>query len=132
MATVDDIIAKIRELPNELTLAAAPEAAEAVFEVLSITIKAGQSPDGKAWAPRKVGTGPVLENALSAVRCFASGPVIYITVKGINARHHRGNVKGKVRRQIIPSRKLTPEIIEAIRNVIYRRFDDTMNGGTSG
>jgi hypothetical protein len=70
----------------------------------------------------------VLNNAADAVTHASVGSRVYITVSGINARHHKGAVRGSVQRQIILYRKhgskaITPRIAAAIRDVLWAHLE---------
>jgi hypothetical protein len=124
---IDSLIAFVRTLPQTLAQQSAPEVAAAVHQELLVTIEAHQSPAGVPWAPRKRGTRPVLNNAADAVSSSGFGSRVYITVRGINARHHKGAVRGSVQRPIIMYKKdgvraLPPRIVAVIRAVLEKRF----------
>jgi len=125
--TLDSLIVFTRSLPQQLVLQSAPQIAEAVHRELRITIGAHQSPAGVPWAPRKRGTRPVLNNAADAVTSYGANGRVYVTVRGINARHHKGAVRGSVQRPIIMYKKdgvraLPPRMIAAIEGVLRTRF----------
>ena len=125
--TIDGLNAFIRGLPKALLRDAMPDVADAVHQALNVTIRAHQSPHGVPWAPRKQGTRPVLNNAADAVSHTNSDKRVYIAVRGINARHHKGAVRGSVQRPIILYKKdgvkaLPPRIVDAINEVLRARF----------
>jgi len=134
---LDDLLTAMKGMPHELIQRAAPEIAVAVREALLVTIRAHQAPDGTPWAPRKKGTRPVLNNAAEAMTTSAVGSRIYIVVRGINGRHHKGAVRGSVQRPIIIYKKhgrkaITPRIAQAIHDVVAQRFRDQIKApGTS-
>jgi len=125
--TIDSLIVFTRSLPQELVLKSAPELAEAIHRELRITIRAHQSPAGVPWAPRKRGTRPVLNKAADAVSAYGANGRIDVTVRGIEARHHKGAVRGSVQRPIIMYKKdgvraLPPRIVAAMEAVLRTRF----------
>lgn len=129
--TLEQLITRLEALPGAITREAAPELAVAVRESLMLTVNAGQTPDGVTWAPRKEGSGPVLANAAAAVRVGAIGSRIYVRLIGIEARHHRGRVKGGTMRQIIPRDQIPQPMADAMRAVLTRRFHAVMSGGNA-
>jgi hypothetical protein len=129
--TLEGLSTFIRGLPQELMREATPDIAAAVHEALNVTIRAHQSPYGVPWAPRKRGTRPVLNNAADAVTHTSVGNRIYIAVRGINARHHKGAVRGSVQRPIIIYKKhgakaITPRIALAIQEAVTKRFHESI------
>jgi len=121
--TVDELIARVQALPDALLLDALPECTEAVRRESLATARAGTTPEGVPWAPRKDGSGAVLVNAADAVKVGLIGRTIWIRLLGIEARHHRGRVKGKTKRQIIPVGHIPPNIARAMGDVLTRRFE---------
>lgn len=89
---------RLGRLPAELAKEAAPD----VEAAIRATAAAGTTPDGVAWAPRKTDGGRALANAAQAVTAKADGASVRVTVRGIEARHHLGRVRGGVKRQILP------------------------------
>ena len=134
--TLDEIARRVKSLPHELTVAAAPEIARAVRMVFVETVNQQQTPYGEPWPPRTRGTAPVLVHAAESITASSVGARITITVLGINARHHKGAVRGSVQRQMIPYRKdgqrgITPAVHAAIVKILDRRFRETTAGNSS-
>lgn len=134
--TLDEIQRRVKFLPYALTVEAAPELAKAIRLVYVENVTRQETPYGDPWPPRKRGTKPVLVGAPAAITASSSGPRINITILGINARHHKGAVRGSVQRQMIPYRKdgqrgITPAVREAIVKILDRRFRETTGGGSS-
>jgi hypothetical protein len=127
-AAVAEMAERIRALPRALLYGATPECAEAVHAVLKRTIKAGQSPEGVPWEPRKKGTAPVLVDAADAVRVGAVGRKIVMRVMGVEGKHHRGIVKGGTARRIILHEGITPPVAAAIRRVLDKVFHEVTGG----
>lgn len=116
----------LRSLP-QLPEKAAPDVAEALEDQLRNNIEAGAAPDGSAWQLTKRGRQP-LQNAMRAVTITVTGARIVAEVTGHHARHHLGAVWGKVKRQILPSRRLPQPVIAAIREAITKHFLDRDDG----
>jgi hypothetical protein len=96
---------------------------------LLATVDAKQTPTGEPWAPRKVGTAPVLDGAGAAIKSGYIGRTVLFRLLGVEARHHRGRIKGKVKRQIIPTGStVPPTMAAAMAAVITRRFIEVANG----
>lgn len=128
-AELDEIIARIRKVP-QLGRIAAPEVADAVDAQLRSTIGAGESSDGKPWAPRKADGGRALVHASDAVKVGAIGSVVWMRVTGIEAAHHRGAVKGKVARPIIPTAAtgIPAGMIAPVTNALTEVFKREVGG----
>jgi hypothetical protein len=124
---MDDMIARIRAIPN-LAKNAAPDAAAEVLRTIRETIGAGTDCDGKPWAPRKEDGSRPLKNAARAVKVAPLGTRIFARVYGAEAKHHLGTAKGGVIRGIIPTH-LTPTLTHRIRAVLVRHFDETVREG---
>lgn len=141
--TVPQLIAKMRDLPHAVIDRALPDAAQAIDKTLRETMGAQQTPFGEPWPPRKVGTAPVLVHAVDALTVSVVGRTIFAVIRGIESRHHKGGVRGGVQRQMIPyvkdnprkssSRKaktaspprgVPPRILEAVREVFDKHFEE--------
>jgi len=118
--------AKIASLPAAMTVEAAPRVAIAVREALLKTMNAQTAPDGERWAPRKRGTRPVLVNASDALEVGSSGSTVIIALHGIEARHHRGWVKGGTARPIIIDKHtgMTAPVAAAIHAALDTAFTE--------
>ena len=119
-----DIKRRLREL-GDIAEDVAPDVAGAVEDELAKQIERGVGPDGRAWALTRDGRKP-LRNAASALTVRAIGTVIVTQLGGPEARHHLGAVRGKVRRAILPTRRIPDPMVRAIRRVIEQRFERTM------
>jgi len=110
---------------SKITTVVAPSVAFAAKREIVAQIARGQGPDGKPWKLTKAGTVP-LRGAAEGVTVSAVGSVIVIRVDGHHARHHLGAVKGKIKREIIPNRRIPGPLSRAIRRVVVREFRSTM------
>lgn len=127
-AELDAMIARIRKVPA-LGRLAAPEVALVVEEEIKRTIAAGETPDGAAWAPRKVDGGRALEHAAKAVHCAAIGSIVFVRLTGIEARHHAGRIRGRVKRQVIPTDSIPASMAARIRAAITKTFAAEVGNG---
>ncbi len=118
---LDKMIAQLRAIPD-LVEKVLPEVAAECHKVIAENVAAQRGPDGTPWPKGKDGH-PVLVNAADAVTASAIGNVILIRVSGPEARHHLGIAKGKVKREIIPTRKIPKPMVEAMKRVINRRLE---------
>ena len=125
------MIAQIRDLPRALLEGAGDDIADAIRAELKTTIRAQKTPWGVPWAPRKVGTKPVLVNAADALTVGADGTRILIRITGVEAQHHYGQVKGGTKRPMIPRGQdggLPPKLVDAITQVLVKHFDAVTSG----
>lgn len=128
VAVLDLWVRRLRTLPKQLVLEAAPAAARAFDGVLHEQIAAGQAPDGTAWKPTAEGERP-LKNAGDALTVRAIGTVLLARLEGPEARHHKGTARGRVVRRILPSRAELGAAFKAIKPVIGKAFKTHMTGG---
>jgi len=125
-AALDAQIARLRRLPT-LVQSAAPGVARALELELQKQIAAGEGPGGAAWRPRADGSKP-LQNAAKALTVTAVSTVVIARITGVEARHHLGAVRGKVKRQILPTAGLPQPMARAIETVVTREFTKIMHG----
>jgi hypothetical protein len=76
------------------------------------------SPDGTPWQKTKAGEQP-LQNAAKALTVVAVGNTVVATLRGPEALHHLGAVKGHIRRQILPTRAIPDSAVKALENAYY-------------
>jgi hypothetical protein len=126
LAAIDSILERLRKLPG-IARRAAPNVARVVERELRSQIAAGSAPDGTPWQETQDGRQP-LRNAGSALSVRAVGTVVLAKIEGVYARHHRGWVRGGVRRPILPSAKAPEPIVRAVREVVADEFRETMRG----
>lgn len=119
-----DMKRRLREL-GDIAEDVAPEVAEAVHDELTKQIRRGVGPDGRAWKLTRDGR-QALRNADKALDVRAVGSVILTRLGGPEARHHLGAVRGKVRRPILPTRRIPNPMTRAIRRVVERKFEHVM------
>lgn len=124
-AALDDMIARVRKLP-ELVERAAPDIAHALEQELEQQVSRGQDPEGRAWQARQDGGQP-LRYAGKSLAVVAVGKTVYARLRGVEARHHLGRARGGIERQILP-RKLTPRIAELVRRKLEDAFRLTVGG----
>lgn len=126
--SISDLIGRIEGIPRALVRDGGPDMAAAIKGYLNGTIHAKTTPDHEAWAPRKRGTAPVLENAAEHVTVVAVGPQIFIRVIGVEARHHRGRIKGGTARPMIPTDKIPADMAAVMERVLRAHFDRQVSG----
>lgn len=124
-AALDDMIARLKRLP-QLAEQAAPAVARALEQELEQQITRGQTPDGRAWEPRKDGGQP-LRGAGKVLAVVAVGKTVYARLRGVEARHHLGRARGGIERQILP-RAMTPRIADLVRRELVAEFRQTVGG----
>jgi hypothetical protein len=109
-------VTKIRSLSD--TSGFAEIAADKLREDIEENIELGIGPDGTAWQPTKEGKQP-LQNAAKTLSVVASGNTVVATLRGPEALHHLGAVKGHIRRQILPTRAIPDSAVKALENAYY-------------
>jgi hypothetical protein len=120
MSELQAMINKIIELP-ELGKKAAPDVAKVVRRDIEGTISRGTSSEGHPWRPTQEGKKP-LQHAAQALRSASIGDVIYVRLVGVEARHHKGRVKGGQKRQILPVAGVPPRMAALIQKVLSDAF----------
>lgn len=120
MSALDDIINRLRALPR-IVEEVAPELARELHEVIASNIARQQGPDGTPWPPGKE-HDDVLVNAAKNLDVRAVRNVIVATLRGPEARHHLGIARGRVRRPILPTKKIPEAFIEAAERSIKRKI----------
>ena len=121
LARLDDLIATCRRLGGrELVAEIARDAVPGVDAAVKATARAGRSPDGQTWAPRKADGSPALPNAADAISTKAIGNKIVVMLKGPTVYAHMG--ANGPRRIVIPdSTTGTPAaVFDAIEEVAAR------------
>jgi len=106
---------------------AAPDVAQALRRELDANIAAGVDPGGKAWQPTADGHKP-LRGAADNLSVRAIGRIIVARLTGYHARHHFGDVRGGVQRQILPSRSQLGPLLRATRDVVMRKLATHLRG----
>lgn len=125
---LDAMIARLRDLPK-LARTVAPDCARVVESEIKRTIAAGTDPYGLPWAPKKQGGGKPLAGAAAVLGVAAVGSSIFVRLHGVEARHHMGRVRGRVTREIIPTRDIPPAMAAGMRRVISDAFLKVMSNG---
>lgn len=126
VASLRRMIAKLNEL-GDIAEIAAPRVAEKLEELTAANIAIGVGPDGAAWKLTAEGAKP-LRNAAKALSSGSVGAVAILRLEGPEVRHHAGTARGRVRRQILPSRKLSAPATEAVRAIASEIFGEITAG----
>lgn len=126
-ARLQEQIDRIRSLPVELVKRAGPEIAKEGLAEVTANVARAVGPDGTPWAKTQSGDAP-LRNAASHVTVKAEGTRIVFRVSGVDAKHHRGRVKGGERRPIIPVKSIPQPLTIAIKRVLGKHFKNVMGG----
>jgi hypothetical protein len=122
-------VARIRRL-STLAERAAPRVADELRDQLLEQVEGQIGPDGKPWAPTRSGR-PALRGVSRSLSVRAVGRVVIAELEGIHARHHRGAVRGGVRRPVLPpGGTIPPRLESAVERILAEEFAKTM-GGTS-
>ncbi len=126
-AMLQQHIERLRSLPK-LVEESAPAVAVAIERELGAQIARAETPAGEPWKPTASGSAP-LRGAARALRVGAIGSTIIIRITGHHALHHMGIAKGRVKREIIPSKDLPAPMAKAIGDVLRDAFDNHMKSG---
>jgi hypothetical protein len=97
----DEMLASLRaleRLPEDAAKAAAP----LIEAALRASAAKEESPDGKAWAPRKRGSGSVYAHAASHIKAQAIGTLVRVTLSGPEVFGHYGTGR-------LPRRPMLPD-----------------------
>jgi hypothetical protein len=129
VAALDALIERVRTLPKVVD-EALPDLAEIWGDRMRATIAAGTSPTGEAWKPTARGER-ALKDAADALHIAVYKGKIFVRLTGVEARHHRGAVRGRVTRQIIP-RELPPEWRDDALRVFQKTCHAHLALGTGG
>lgn len=98
-----------------------PALAKAAEQSIKRTIAAGTTAYGAPWEPKQDGSRPLV-NAADALVVTHANRTIFCQLKGAEARHHLGMVKGKRKRAILPVRGLPSAMANDLRAVLERAF----------
>jgi len=116
---IQALILKLRELGQSNEQIAGDIALE-LRKALEENISSSRDPDGMPWEPTLDGSAP-LQNAANALGVASIGSKVLIALRGVEARHNYGNVRGGKKRKIIPD-KITKQMLQIINDVLSRRF----------
>lgn len=121
-------IARMRKL-GTLGADAAKLAAPLVERAVKATAAAGTAPDGMPWKPKKDGSR-ALPNAAAALTVKALGPVVVVTLKGIEVVHNFAKDGRLPRRQILPDggAGIPKNVAAALEQGAKQAFDNAMGG----
>lgn len=119
---LDGVIARLRRLPK-IVEEVAPELAKELHAVTAENVAAQRGPDGKAWEPGQE-NNEVLSGAMKNVDTRAVGNVIVQTLRGPEAKHHLGIARGRVKREIIPTKKIPDAFVKAAKRLLERKIKE--------
>lgn len=101
--------------------------AREIENIIARNIARGVGPDGRPWPKTEDGHLP-LQHAMKSIRVRAVGPEVVITISGVEARHHLGEVPGGVARPQIPIGALPRPMADAIDRVVREVFARRLAG----
>lgn len=118
---IDGMIASLEKLAK-LGEDAAKHAAPFVDEAVKATAKAGTTPDGDAWKPKKDG-GRALVHAADALSTKARGDLVTVTLRSPETFH---NFSKKHKRQILPDAgaEMPRNVVKALKKAADKAFDE--------
>lgn len=113
-------ISRIRGLEG-FAFDVAKEAAPLVQEAQRANMRAGLTPDGDRWQPKKDGGAP-LKNSAEHLTAAPAGDAVVMTLTGPEVFHNDGT-KTLPKRQILPSAgKLPKYLVDALNEGARRAF----------
>lgn len=125
-AALDAHIARIRKLDG-LAERVAPDVAMALERELLDNVDAQVGPDGRAWQPTQSGKA-ALQGTAAGMTVRAIGTTVLASLDAVHSRHDLGIARGRVRRQILPTKGIPAPAVRAIDQVVTREFERTMGG----
>lgn len=128
MSALDEMLVSLRTLgnPAEVERRVAKKAEWSLQTALERTLAAGETPEGKAWQPRKAGGRPY-EHAASRIRTKASGNLVRTTLSGPEVFGHFG-ARGMPVRQMLPDAGagMPPSVDEALTKAARAVFEEAV------
>ncbi len=115
MAALQAQIAELRRLARDADDLPA-RVADGLRDELQANIAAGRDPNGRQWQPTQDGRRP-LTNAAKALDVRATGNTVFATLVGVEAKHHLGAVKGKVKRQILRDSRIPDSTVAMLQRI---------------
>ena len=128
-ASLNEMLVALRAMadPKEVERIAAERAARGIDKALRKTLAAGQTPEGKAWAPRKKDGGRAYKGAASKLEVKASGSLVIATIDGGEAYGHYG--AGVPERQMLPDAGAAiPESVSSALDVAGQETFEELTG----
>lgn len=126
VAQLTEMVARLRKLEGGAKLCA-PDVAKALKVQLLANAAAGVGPDGTPWPATKDGHQP-LTGAASHLSVEAVGTRIVARLSGHYVNQSIGWTRGNVARPIMPTRKLSQPMTQALEAVITKRIGAILRG----
>jgi hypothetical protein len=126
---IDLMIARIEAIGQ---IEVAPIIANAMHAHVTETANAGTDAYGKAW-PRTQHGAQALQQASKHLVASSTPKLASISIQGstdraIEGRHHFGNVKGGLRREIVPTRLIPIKLANLIKLRLTAAFQGAAHG----
>jgi hypothetical protein len=125
IAQLNRMIERLRSLGDVEQFA--PDVAKELRSQILKGAENEQGPDGSAWPATADGHQP-LQNAAQHLRVTAVGSRIVARLSGHYVNQSIGWTRGGKARPIMPTRRLSQPMSEAIKAVIRKRFGEAMAG----
>lgn len=101
--SADAFIAALRLMQgSELEEAIAKKAEVTLQNAVMQTLVAGETPEGKPWAPKRKGGGRAYANAGSTLVTKADGAYVRMTITGPDVYGHFGRTGKQIARRMLP------------------------------
>jgi hypothetical protein len=126
LAALDAMIERMKALgASNVGARVAAKAAPLIDAAIKKTVRAGQTPSGQAWQPKKDGGKPLV-NAASHIETSAHGNIVASTLTGPDVFHNKG-IGHSPHRQILPSSgTIPPQIAKALEQAAKEVFAEIM------
>jgi hypothetical protein len=121
--SADAFIAALRLMQGtELEEAIAKEAEVTLQDAIQATLVAGETPEGKPWAPKRRGGGRPYANASSTLKTVATGNYVRMTISGPDVFGHFGRTGKQVARPMLPDAGAgTPPVVSKALDLAAER-----------
>jgi hypothetical protein len=129
LAALDDMIERLKAFgASDVGARVAKKAAPLVDAAVKKTVKAGQTPMGATWKPKKDGGRPLV-NAANHIQTNARGNYVSSTLTGPDVYHNIGAGRSP-HRQILPQSGTIPAgVSRALMQAAKEVFEEITKGG---
>lgn len=98
---IDSMIEALKQLPRDVMPRVYDEFAAIIGDDIKATARAGESPDGQAWQPRKSDGKAPMAHAADHIDIEIQPDGVLVRLSGPEFFHHTGRAKGRIKRPVI-------------------------------